>query len=330
MHTLYVSQQGCSISLQQEQLIVRRGEEIQQRVQLPLIEQVLVFGQSQVTTQAIRACLKHEVQILYLSRMGQCCGRLIPISQGYRQLARYQVEVPEEVRLQIAKAIVASKLRNSRVILQRQARQRPSEAIYRAIGQLEELIKQIDQAAENQVLMGIEGAGAAAYFPALGDCLTNGDFQFSERTRRPPSNPVNALLSFGYQLLWNHLYSLIEAQNLDPYEACLHQGTRKHPALASDLLEPFRAPLADSLMLYLVNHHVVDAGNDFTFNRGGCYLNSGGRRKYLRAFIARMEEEIKAGEENSHPRWNLLMNQVKQYKQFVYDQRSEFQPYLIR
>lgn len=227
-------------------------------------------------------------------------------------------------------SIVRAKLRNSRVILQRQARQRASETISQAVKQLALFADQVNEADSQQALMGIEGAGAASYFGALSACLINPDFCFTERTRRPPTDPVNALLSFGYQLLWNHLCSLIEAQNLDPYDACLHQGTRKHAALASDLLEAFRAPIADSLMLYLVNHRVVDAESDFTFNQGGCYLNNQGRRKYLRAFIARMEEEIKAGEEEPRPRWDLLMSEVKAYKQFVYKPKVLFQPYLIR
>ena len=330
MHTLYISQQGSSVSLCQENLLVKRGDDICQQVQLPLIEQVLVFGQSQLTTQALRACLKRNIAILYLSRMGQCHGRLLPMQQGYRQLARYQNNLPAESRLAAAKAIVQAKLRNSRVLLQRQERQRPTASIAAAIQQLEALIANASQADSNQILMGIEGAGAASYFSALGDCLTNPEFTFTERSRRPPTDPVNALLSFGYQLIWNHLYGLIEAQNLDPYEACLHQGTHKHAALASDLIEPFRAPLADSLMLYLVNHRVMNAEADFTFKGRGCYLNSSGRRKYLKAFIARMEEEIKAGEAEPRPRWDLLMTQVKDYKRFIYNPKVMFQPYLIR
>ena len=309
---------------------IRQEDAVHQQVQLPLIEQVLVFGQSQVTTQAIRACLKHNVPILYLSRMGNCYGRLLPMEKGYRQLARFQSELADPTRLRVARAIVQAKLRNSRVLLQRQMRQRSTESFATGIQQLAVLAEQASTEESPQALMGIKGAGAASYFSALGNCLINPDFRFTERTRRPPTDPVNAMLSFGYQLLWNHLYSLIEAQNLDPYEACLHQGTRQHAALASDLVEAFRAPIADSLMLYLVNHRVMDAEEDFTLNQGSCYLNHQGRRKYLRAFIARMEEEIKTGEKEPRPRWDLLMSQVKAYKQFVYKPRVGFQPYQIR
>ncbi|MBD2045500.1 CRISPR-associated endonuclease Cas1 [Coleofasciculus sp. FACHB-64] len=150
------------------------------------------------------------------------------------------------------------------------------------------------------------------------------------RSRRPPGNPVNAILSFGYQVLWNHLLSLIELQGLDPYHACLHQGTERHAALASDLIEEFRAPIVDSITLYLVNRGVMIASQDFEYYDGGCYLNDSGRKKYLRTFLQRMEESIQVEDGDPQPRWDSLMHQVKAYKRCVYAPRTTYQPYLIR
>ena len=130
---------------------------------------------------------------------------------------------------------------------------------------------------------------------------------------------MNAMLSFGYQVLWNHLLALIELQGLDAYQACLHQGTERHAALASDLVEEFRAAIVDSLVLYLVNRRMIDANEDFFYGDGGCFLNDGGRRKYLKAFLQRMEEEIETDEGGKQPKWDLLTQQVKAYKQFVYN-----------
>lgn len=330
MSTLYVAQQGCYVTLQQEQLLIKRKNAICQQVQLPLVDQILVFGHCQLTTQALRACLQRQVPVLYLSRMGQCYGRLLPITQGYRQLARHQQDFSAAQRLRVAKILVKAKLWNSRVMLQRQGRTRPTSGIELAVEQLAISIRQVNQARDHAALMGIEGAGAAAYFAALGDCFVQPGFTFTERNRRPPKDPVNALLSFGYQVLWNHLYSLIEAQNLDPYEACLHQGSRKHAALTSDLLEPFRAPLVDSLVLYLVNRKIMNPDTDFEPQKGGCYLNDSGRRKYLQAFVARMETEITSSSPLPRPRWDLLTAQVQEYKRFVYEPDTLFKPYLIR
>ena len=123
--------------------------------------------------------------------------------------------------------------------------------------------------------------------------------------------------------------SLIELQGLDPYYACLHQGSERHAALASDLVEEFRAPIVDSLVLYLINRRMMNIELDFEPYGGGIYLSESGRKKYLRAFLQRMEERIQtdAGEQ---PRWDLLNQQVRAYKLFVYDPGRVYKPYLIR
>lgn len=330
MKTLYVSQQGCYVGLRQECLEVRRKDEVLARVQLPLTEQVLIFGKSQVTTQAIRACLWRDIPIVYLSRLGYCYGRIIAIERGYRHLARYQQEISLVERLLVARAIVKGKLHNSRVMLRRQQRRYSSEALTVAIQGLEYLIEQVPQTETIEQLMGYEGAGAASYFTAFGECLKDTGFVFAGRSRRPPGNPVNALLSFGYQVIWNHLLALIEVQGLDPYQACLHEGSARHAALASDLIEEFRAPMVDSVILYLIKKGVVHAQQDFEYRDGGCFLNESGRRKYLTAFMQRMEEEVKVAEDERQPRWDLLMQQVKKYRQFIYNPVYGYEPYQIR
>jgi CRISP-associated protein Cas1 len=330
MKTLYVSQQGCYVKLRQELLLLKRGQEILAEVQLPLLEQILIFGKSQVTTQVIRACLWRNVPIVYLSRMGYCYGRVMAIERGYRQLTRYQQQLALVERLIVAREIVQGKLKNSRVLLLRQQRRRPSERIALAIQSLEYLIEKAKQAETHEQLMGYEGAGAASYFSAFGECLTNPAFVFDGRSRRPPGNPVNAMLSFGYQVLWNHLLALIEVQGLDPYQASLHQGSERHAALASDLIEEFRAPIVDSLVMYLVNKNIMNIAQDFEYHQGGCYLNDSGRKKYLNGFLLRMEELVKSNLEEEQPRWDLLMQQIKNYKQFVYNPSQSYQPYIIR
>jgi CRISP-associated protein Cas1 len=329
MQSLYVSQQGCYLSLQQEMVVIKQGNAILDTVQLPLLEQILVFGKSQITTQLIRACLQRDIPIAYLSRMGYCYGRILPIARGYRQLSRYQQQLSALERLLVARAIVQSKLKNSRVMLLRQQRRQASDLTAIAIQSLERLIDQAAQVDAIDRLLGLEGAGAAVYFSAFGECLSRLEFVFVARSRRPPGNPVNAMLSFGYQVLWNHLLSLIELQGLDPYTACLHQSSERHAALASDLVEEFRAPIVDALVLYLVNRGIVSADTDFEHRDGGCFLNESGRKKYLRSFLQRMEEPIQTPD-GSQPKWDLLTQQVKAFKQFVYNPAQGYTPYLIR
>lgn len=330
MATLYVSRQGCYVVLDQEMLVVKQGETVFGEVQLPLLEQVLIFGKSQVTTQAIRACLWRNIPIAYLSRMGYCYGRILPIERGYRQLSRYQQQLTNVERLLVAQKIVEAKLKNCRVILQRQQRRQGSPVVGFAVENLEYLIGKVENADTIERLMGFEGAGAAQYFSAFGECINNSEFVFAGRSRRPPGNPINAMLSFGYQVVWNHLLSLIELQGLDPYSGCLHQGNERHAALASDLIEEFRAPLVDALVLYLVNRRMVSVDRDFVYHDGGCFLNDSGRGKFLQAFVQRMEERVESVAGEKQPKWDLLTQQVKFFKQFVYNPSLVYCPYLIR
>ena len=330
MKTLYVSQSACYVSLRQEFLLVRQKDEILAEVQLPLLEQVLLFGQAQVTTQAIRACLTRNIPIVYLSRMGFCYGRTIALERGYRSLQRYQQDISLGDRLQVARAIVLGKIRNCRVILQRQQRRRTTERLKLVINSLDYLTPQVSKATSLDQLLGYEGLAAQQYFSAFGDCLDHPDFLFQGRSRRPPGNPVNALLSFGYQVLWNHVLALIELQGLDPYQACLHEGHESHAALASDLIEEFRAPLIDSLVLYLINRNMLNVVNDFEYRDGGCFLGASGRKRFLQVFVQRMEATIQTSQGDNQPHWALLMTQVKRYKQFIYSPAYGYQPYLIR
>ncbi|WP_028946529.1 CRISPR-associated endonuclease Cas1 [Synechocystis sp. PCC 6714] len=329
MKTLYVSQSDCYVSLRKEFLLVKRQDRILAEVQLLFLEQVLIFGKAQVTTQAIHACLSRNIPILYLSRMGFCYGRIIAIERGYRHLSRYQQELGWQQRLITARTIVTAKIKNARVFLQRQHRKHPTPSLQLAIDGLKHFVELTIKAERLEQLLGYEGTAANLYFQTWADCIKNSNFIFFGRSRRPPGNPVNAMLSFGYQVLWNHLLTLIELQGLDPYQACLHQGSERHAALASDLIEEFRVPIVDSLVLYMINRRLIDVGEDFVFQNGGCFLNSSGRRKWLGAFVGRMEKVL-SFDQGDFPRWHCLIDQVKKYKAFIYSPSNSYSPFLIR
>ncbi|MBF2037329.1 MAG: CRISPR-associated endonuclease Cas1 [Leptolyngbyaceae cyanobacterium T60_A2020_046] len=329
MRSLYISKQGCKLTLRQETVLVQQHNNVLDSIQLPLLEQIMIFGQSQVTTSVLQSCLQRQIPLAYLSQQGRCYGRLMPVEHQAGSLIQAQHALTTAQTLAIAQSLVQAKLKNSRVLLQRQRRRLQNDQIDRPINQLEALATAVPTATTLEQIFGLEGAGAAIYFPALGQCLTNPDFTFTERSRRPPKNPVNALLSFGYQVLWNHLLLAIELKGLDAYRACLHQPSAKHPALTSDLIEQFRAPIVDSLVLYLVNHHVVKADEDFKWQGSACYLNESGRRKYLQSFLQRMHETVMI-DGSEQPRWALLNQQVKAFIQCLQRPESPYQAYLIR
>lgn len=329
MQTLYVSRQGCTLALRQDTILVRQQQEVIDSIQLPLLEQLVIFGRSQVTTSVLQACLQRQIPVAYLSHVGYCYGRLMPTQNLSCHWVEAQHAMSDARRLQMAQRMIYAKLHNSRVLLQRQQRRINLPALEPVIIQLGKLARASLQAQSIEQLMGLEGAGAAAYFPALGLCLTNADFTLTRRSRRPPQDPVNALLSFGYQVLWNHVLLAIEMKGLNPYRACLHEPSNHHPALASDLIEQFRAPIIDSVVLYLVNHRMVRVADDFEVKGRACYLSESGRRAFLRAFLQRMHSVAMVGD-RKQPQWALLSQQVKALIDCLQRPDATYQPFLIR
>ena len=245
MRSLYLLRPHGTAGLEGEQLVVRSEEQELDRMGLPLLDQILVVGQMQLTTQLIRACLRRGIPIAYLSSSGQCLGRLQPLEGGYRHRARRQAELPQERRLALARALVSGKIANGRVVLQRFTRRsgRPAvESCLRRLGQLQTLTNRAP--CPNQ-LRGLEGSAAALYFRSLGGLLEDDGFGFALRSRRPPLTPFDAFCGFGYGVLWNALLLRAELRGLDPYNGVLHVGSPRHAALVSDLIEPLRTFLVD-------------------------------------------------------------------------------------
>ena len=123
--------------------------------------------------------------------------------------------------------------------------------------------------------------------------------------------------------------STFNISGLDPYNSFLHQGSERHAALVSDLIEEFRAPVIDSLVIYLINRQMISSVDDFEYRDGGCFLNNNGRKKFLKAFLQRMEEPISNTDEEV-PKWHILGQQVKELKRFIYEPCRVYSPYLIR
>jgi CRISPR-associated protein Cas1 len=230
-----------------------------------------------------------------------------------------------QFQLQIARQIVWGKGMNSKLTLQRFNRKRRVEGMGAKLKRIEQHLNAIQQTTDLSQLRGYEGAIAKLYFGALGQLITNSAFSLTERSRRPPRDPVNSLLSFGYTLLFNNVMSLILAEGVNPYLGNLHRSDRKEPHLAFDLVEEFRAPIVDSLVVALVNQKVLRP-TDFTYPNpeGGVYLETGARRVFLKQFEERISETI------THPRTQQALSyrraiqvQVQQYKQCL---RSS-QPY---
>lgn len=324
MRSLYLLRPHGTASLDGEQLVVSSGGTELERTPLPLLDQILVVGTMQLSTQLIRACLRRGIPIAYLSRAGQCLGRLQPIEAGYRHRARRQAELPEERRLAVARSLVGGKIANGRVVLQRLTRRRGRESVATTLQRLAHLHSMTTKAPCANHLRGLEGAAAAVYFRCLGTLLEDDGFGFALRSRRPPLTPFDALCGFGYGVLWNALLLRVELRGLDPYTGVFHVGSPRHAALVSDLIEPLRTFLVDPFNGKLIRKNQINANDHFNSYHGGIYLNDDGRRVWLRAWSDFMAEPIQVGQQADGssclgPRWELLDQLVQNYARVVDD-----------
>ena len=319
MRTVYLLRAYGMARLDGEQLVVKqRGEEVE-RVALPLIDQILVMGNVQLSTPLIRACLKREIAVVYLNREGWCHGRLQPLESGYRHRSRYQQQLGQGERLVAARRLISSKIANGRVLLQRLTRRERSSELIAAIDRLRWHIEQAGRTSASDRLRGIEGNAAVEYFQALGLLLRGDGFPFLGRHRRPPTTAFDAVCGFGYSLLWNAMMTRIELQGLDPYDGVLHSGSPRHAALVSDLMEPLRTLLVDPFNVWMIRTRRLQVDRDFDARDGGVYLGEDGRRLWLKSWGSYMAESVTLANGRHGPRWELLDQLVRAFVKFVYD-----------
>lgn len=259
MGCLYVIEQGAEVTKQGNRLVVKKfGTELES-VPAFKVEQLILMGNIQITSQAIRFLLTEGIDTVFMTINGRYRGRLVSSFSKNIDLRRIQFKNLEEgpFVLDLAKKFVWGKLSNYRVLLRRYQKDVQKDEVEKGIHSLRRLIEKISEAPDLDTLRGIEGSGSALYFSALGHLIKFPEFRFEKRTRRPPRDPVNVLLSFGYTLLGNTIQTYIDLSGLDPYLGSLHSPDYGRPSLALDLMEEFRPILVDTVMLRVVNTKMI-------------------------------------------------------------------------
>ncbi len=291
---VYVQEQGARVSLEGERLILAGRKEGRSEVRLPNTSQVSVMGNVQITTQALRALLTRGIPLSFFTAGGYYLGR----ASGHEsnnvelRLAQYRAATDPVVCLRIARGLVASKIRNSRTLLRRNLEEKDPVVVF----QLEQLAKKAEQAEALDALLGIEGSAARAYFGVFsgmlkGDASLHATFDLEGRNRRPPKDPINALLSFGYALLSKDFAVALGIVGLDPLLGFYHQPRFGRPALALDLMEEFRPLVADSVVIGAINNGIF-AEDDFVRAAGSVALKPPARRRFLLAYERRMDQLV--------------------------------------
>ena len=326
--TLYVVEPGARVEKEYGTLLVVKDDEVLMRVPLARVTYVVLVGRTGVTTPALLALLKQGVRLSWVNRQGELVGQLVPPLGKNVKLRKRQYLVTDDdaLRVSVVQAIVYGKVRNSLVLMKRLRRRGRARSLGR-IEKVTAVLKAVRETSSIDALRGLEGIAARTYFSMLKEALPD-SFSFIKRTRRPPRDPVNALLSWGYTLLYAHIWTALEVVGLDPYVGFFHGEKYGRPALALDLAEEFRAPVVDSLVLTLLNKRMITEKDFETKGGGGCYLRPRGLRVFLKAFSNRVQTTVKhkmLGRSLSYQK--IFEVQARYLAKVIMGERSEYSPF---
>jgi CRISPR-associated protein Cas1 len=333
MPTLYVLEPGARIEKEYRRILVTKHDEILMRVPLSRISQVVLVGRVGATTPALHALLNAEVPLLMVSRSGKLLGRLLPPTAANlpRRMAQFERNTDDEFTLSFARAVAAGKIRNQRVLIQRINRNREDIQAERELASMKEAIQAAEHAESLDVLLGFEGQAARSYFQVYRKAFSE-KWAFKKRTRRPPKDSINSLLSFGYTFLTYAAMAALEVVGLDPYLGYFHTEKYGRPALALDLAEEFRSPIVDSLILMLINRRTIQE-EDFQQDakNPGIYLNQRGLTTFFQKFSRRMETEITPRELGRSISYRKLLEvQAHKIARYIHGQDDTYRPFRAR
>ncbi|MBD3267348.1 CRISPR-associated endonuclease Cas1 [bacterium] len=302
---LYVEEQGAYVGKKEETLVIRKNKEKLADARFIELSQLCLFGSVQVSTQAVQELMKRNIPIVYFTYGGWLIGLTQGLPHKNIELRRCQFNAADnkETCLAIAKKFILDKAANCRTMLRRNTK----TDIQPALNELHRAEMAVGQTDSLESLLGVEGNAARVYFKHFSMLFSNegGEddslFAFEHRNRRPPRDPVNALLSFAYALLTKDLTLTLTLVGFDPYLGFYHQPKYGRPALALDMMEPFRPIVADSVVMTCINTKVVTA-EDFISRGGAVALKPGGRKRFIAAYERRMDTLV------THPVFNYRIS----------------------
>jgi CRISPR-associated protein Cas1 len=300
LNTLYATTEGARLRKDGENVVAEVDGDERGRVPLHMLGAVVVFGATSVSLPLIGALARAGITLVLLDRQGRFQARVEGPVSGNVLLRRAQYRASEQPD-EIVRSVVSAKIANQRTVLQRALRDHGEEmdagrraAIEAAVGRMEQILRRVAFMNEGaDVMRGAEGEAANNYFAVFGDLIRSpdADIRFNGRSRRPPLDPVNALLSFLYTLLTHDCRSAAESVGLDPAVGFLHRDRPGRPSLALDLMEELRPVLADRLALSLINRRQLRSTDFETRDGGAVLLTEAGRKTVLTAWQERKKEE---------------------------------------
>lgn len=296
MGTVYITQDDAFIGKTDERLHVKAQKQTLLDVPLIKVDGVVVLGRASISPAAIAELLQRNIPLSFLTGTGKYLGRLEPelTKNIFVRSAQWQAAGESEQALHVTRGFIRGKLKNYRNALLRRDREDSEVDLQTAITRIEQAIAPLDKTATINSLRGLEGAGSAAYFGVFDQMIRAEGFKFETRRRRPPTDPVNSLLSFGYALLRHDVQGAVNIVGFDPYLGYLHVQRYGRPGLALDLMEEFRPVVVDAMVLSAINRRSL-ATADFTTEplSGAVSLSDEGRRTFLRLYEQKKQSQFK-------------------------------------
>lgn len=296
MGTLYIVQDDAFIGKIDERLNVKADKKILQDVPLIKLDGIVILGRATISPAALAELLDRKIPLTFLTGTGKYLGKLEPelTKNVFVRAAQWQAAGESAQALHLVRGFVRGKLKNYRTILLRSQRNYPDLNLQPALARLQTAIAPIDKTNTIDSLRGLEGAGSAAYFGVFDLLIRAEGFSFAARRRRPPTDPVNAMLSFGYSLLRHDIQSAVNIVGFDPYLGYLHVKHYGRPGLALDLMEEFRPLVVDSMVLNTINMRILSP-SDFSTEplSNAVLLSPDGRREFLKQYEKKKQSKFK-------------------------------------
>lgn len=338
-NTLYITTQGAYVNRDHLTLRVELEGELKLAVPIHHIESVCFFGAGMVSPQALQLCWENGIAVNYFSEHGYFLGRWEGVHNTSVLLRRSQYRAADSpaATLAVAKQCVAGKIQNSRLSLLRSGREsdKPEEALQLQNGadKLDGTLLDLRKVETLDAVRGCEGSAAAVYFGLFSLHLKQqrGDFLFTVRSRRPPLDNINCLLSFLYALLLHDCTAALTATGMDAFVGFLHSERPNRPSLSLDLMEEFRPLLADRLAVTLINRKQVDSKTFRKREGGAVELSDTGRKEIIKAYQTRKQDMV------THPLLNqelrvgqLMLTQARIMARYLRGEMAEYLPCVLR
>jgi CRISPR-associated protein Cas1 len=337
LNTLYVTSQDIYLSLDSENVVMLQDKTELRRIPLHNIEGIVTFGYTGASPALMGACAKRRIALAFMTMNGRFLARVVGEEHGNVLLrkAQYRASDRDEDSVTIAKNVLVGKLHNSRWVLERAMRDHPLqldiENVHKASRSIADAIPMLQSATSGGELRGIEGEAASRYFSVFDELILQQKttFSFKGRNRRPPLDPVNALLSFVYTLLMNEIASACSAVGLDPYVGFLHRDRPGRKSLALDMMEELRAPLADRFVLTLINTRQIEPKGFLTKENGAVVMDNDTRRGILSVWQKRKQEQLVHPFLKEKITWGLVPHaQALLFARYLRGDLDEYPPFL--